>query len=425
MSLKREALKYAKHPGKILPRFRDKVLGFLSFFLAKAWVRLKGRNALRNGRRIFLFGAFGGRRYDDNSAALFEYMVQNHPEIDSYWVIRKDAFFGKVPERPLPDRSRVVFKNTFRGNVLALIAYVFVYSHGRYDITDYPKRDTPATFCVMLDHGFTALKKTSMAAQPSGEKVWTPALELDLIAAGSESEARIHREEWGIPAEKIAVTGLARYDRLLSLERARLTPPRKILYMPTWREWNSRRLSLSGTEFFRQARAFIADRAMNEVLSRSGYTLQVYVHLWMREFFQDLRKNFSLENVEILDQEADLQKVLTASALLVTDYSSICWDFLFLDRPVLFYQFDRDEYLEKTGSYIDLRKDLFGPVALTAEEASAWVRAFIEEGFSAASFRSRMEEMKTFAFAYRDGNNCQRLAREILSRQKAFQAGIS
>lgn len=195
--------------------------------------------------------------------------------------------------------------------------------------------------------------------------------------------------------------------------------------MPTWREWNSRRLSLEGTEFFRQARAFIADRAMNEVLSRSGYTLQVYVHLWMREFFEDLRKNFSLENVEILDQEADLQKILTASALLVTDYSSICWDFLFLDRPVLFYQFDRDEFLEKTGSYIDLRKDLFGPVALTAEEASAWVRAFIQEGFSSAPFRSRMEEMKAFAFAYRDGKNCQRLAREILSRQKAFQAGIS
>lgn len=227
MSLKREALKYAKHPGKILPRFRDKVTGFLSFFFARAWVRLRGRDALRGGRRIFLFGAFGGRRYDDNSAALFEYMVQNHPEIDSYWVIRKDAFFGKVPERPLPDRSRVAFKDTFRGNVLALIADVFVYSHGRYDITDYPKRDTPATFCVMLDHGFTALKKTSMTSLPSGEKIWTPDLELDLIASGSESEAKIHREEWGIPAEKIAVTGLARYDRLLSLERARLTPPPK------------------------------------------------------------------------------------------------------------------------------------------------------------------------------------------------------
>ncbi len=105
MSLAREVLKYAKHPGRILPRLTDKVLGILSFFLAKAWVGLRGRDALRKGRRIFLYGAFGGRRFDDNSAAFFEFMVANHPEIDSYWVIRKDCFDGKIQGRSLPGRK--------------------------------------------------------------------------------------------------------------------------------------------------------------------------------------------------------------------------------------------------------------------------------------------------------------------------------
>lgn len=425
MSLAREVLKYTKHPGRILPRLTDKAVGILSFFLARIWVRLRGREALRKGRHIFLYGGFGGRRFDDNSAAFFEYMVENHPEIDSYWVIRKDCFHGRIPNRPLFDEKRIAFKDTFRTNVLALIADVFVYSHGRYDITDYPKSDNPGTFCVMLDHGFTALKKTSMVRLPSGKSVADAALHLDLIASGSAAEAEIHERKWGIPPEKIVITGLARYDRLYALSRVITAPPRNILYMPTWREWNSRKVSLSRTEFFRQVTAFLADDALRGCLAQSGLRLQLYVHMWMREFFEDFRKRLSMENVEVLDQDIDLQATLLGSALLVTDYSSICWDFLFLDRPVLFYQFDRDKFLQHTGSYIDLEKDLFGPVAVNPEEASAWVRAFIQEGFSAAPFRSRMEEMKAFAFAYRDGKNCQRLAREILSRQKTFQAGIS
>jgi CDP-glycerol glycerophosphotransferase (TagB/SpsB family) len=419
MSLVREAIKYTKHPGWILPRLKDKVLEFFSFFLAKAWVRLRGREALRKGRLLFLYGAFGGRRFDDNSAAFFEYMVANHPEIDSYWVIRKDCYSARPSARPLPDRERVAFKGTFRANVMALTADVYVYSHGRYDITDYSKSDTPRAFCVMLDHGFTALKKTSMVRLPSGKSVAEAALHLDLIASGSASEAKIHETEWGIPAEKIAVTGLARYDRLFSIAQARTELPRNILYMPTWREWNSRKVSLLQTEFFRQARAFLSDPLLSGSLARNGLTLQVYVHMWMREFFENFRKGFSLENIEILDQEIDLQKVIADSALLVTDYSSVCWDFLFLDRPVLFYQFDRDEFLEHTGSYIDLEKDLFGPVAVTAEEASAWVRKSISEGFSALPFRPQMEKMKKFAFAHRDDKNCERLAREILSRRPA------
>jgi CDP-glycerol glycerophosphotransferase (TagB/SpsB family) len=138
--------------------------------------------------------------------------------------------------------------------------------------------------------------------------------------------------------------------------------------------------------------------------------------MWMREFFEDFEKGFSLENIEILDQDTDLQEAIAASALLVTDYSSVCWDFLFLDRPVLFYQFDRDDFLEHTGSYIDLGKDLFGPVADSAEEASAWVRKFIAEEFSATPYRPRMEAMKKFAFVQRDSKNCERLAQAVLSR---------
>lgn len=191
---------------------------------------------------------------------------------------------------------------------------------------------------------------------------------------------------------------------------------RKILYMPTWRDWNSRKISLRGSDFFDQIKMFLIDSQLGEYLNENGIKLQFYVHMWMREFLDDFRESFSMKNIEILDQNLDLQKVILESSLLITDYSSVCWDFLFLDKPVLFYQFDLDKYLQHTGSYIDMRKDLFGPVAYNSEEAVSWVRYFTETNFSTALFQKKMEEGKDFAFAYRDGKNCERLAKAISDR---------
>lgn len=63
----------------------------------------------------------------------------------------------------MPDITNVVFKDTFKANILALVADAYIYSHGRYDITDYKAKDNPFCINVMLDHGFTALKKPQSA----------------------------------------------------------------------------------------------------------------------------------------------------------------------------------------------------------------------------------------------------------------------
>ncbi len=54
--------------------------------------------------------------------------------------------------------------------------------------------------------------------------------------------------------------------------------------------------------------------------------------------------------------------------MLITDYSSVCWDILYQDKPTLFYQFDLDKYNEAHGSYIDMKTELFGDRAETEEE---------------------------------------------------------
>lgn len=120
LSLKRDVLKYLKNPGEIIPRLAARIMEPLGRFSALVWVRIRGVEEIRAGRRIFLFGAFGGRRYGDNSAALFEHIVEHHPEIDPYWVMRKDAYQVHLKSNLIPFPEKIVFKDAFRSNVLAL-----------------------------------------------------------------------------------------------------------------------------------------------------------------------------------------------------------------------------------------------------------------------------------------------------------------
>jgi len=415
LSLKREILKYTKNPFKIFPRLAARIMEPLGRFSALVWVRIRGVEEIRAGRRIFLFGAFGGRRYGDNSAALFEHIVEHHPEIDPYWVMRKDAYQVHLKSNLIPFPEKVVFKDAFRSNVLALIAECHIYSHGHYDVTDYPKKILGKTRLLLLGHGIGGFKKTILKILPSGHKIAGIAEGADLVIASSEQELRIINREWNVPEGNIILTGLPRYDRLLRLSRDQeASGEARILFMPTWRDWDSRRLSLKNSDFFRQIITFIVHSGLDDYLYERGVKLDLYIHMWMREFFDDFTKEFDLQSVNLLPQIVDLQKIIVDSSLLITDYSSVCWDFLFLDKPVLFFQSDLEEYEKKRGAYIDLRKDLFGPVAYDAEKAADLVRQFVEGGYKTEKYQDQMDRMKKWAFTFRDGKNCERICEYIL-----------
>lgn len=418
MSIPFEIHKYLQTPSLILPRLRDKCVFPLNLFSARLWVKFQNVKKSNIKQRIFIFGAFGGRSYNDNSVIFFEYFLLNHPEIDCFWVMRADAYREHAKKTlPLPPLDKLLIKDSFRANVMVLNSNAIIYSHGRSDVTDYKKREmSKDTAEIMLTHGIAAFKKTNLHKTMEGKYIAEHAADADLIIANSFHDAEIKTNKWGIPKEKIAITGLPRYDRLFS-QRKKMAPQKdRILFMPTWRSWNSNKTSLNGSSFTTQIAAFLSKFGLDNYLGKNGISIHIYIHMWMREFYDEIKQALPFQNIIILDQGCDLQETILKSSLLITDYSSICWDFLFLDKPVIFYQFDLDEYLEHTGTYIDLKKDLFGPVVYNAEDAASWVRYFVENDFSVAPFLAKMEEMKNLAFAYNDGRNCERLAKTIFYR---------
>ena len=114
-------------------------------------------------------------------------------------------------------------------------------------------------------------------------------------------------------------------------------------------------------------------------------------------------------------EETDYRTVFAQSALMLTDYSSTVFDFSYLRKPVLYAQFDKEEFFSGlhtyTPSYFDYEKDGFGDVLFDYEST---VNALIDYVRSDCALKDKYRERIDNFFAYNDKNNCHILETKTL-----------
>ena len=91
--------------------------------------------------------------------------------------------------------------------------------------------------------------------------------------------------------------------------------------------------------------------------------------------------------------------------MLITDYSSVCWDVYYQKKPVIFYQFDYEKYDMAHGSYIDMETELFGRRAVTGDELLEELEKCIESDFE---LNQKETEDHHHYFEYIDDKNSER-----------------
>lgn len=134
---------------------------------------------------------------------------------------------------------------------------------------------------------------------------------------------------------------------------------------------------------------------------------------------QDYLKNFGNiklgKNIKILPKEVNITEELQKSKLLITDYSSVAYDFYYLNKPIIFFQFDKREYEEKVGSYVDLDKDLFGKQAKTVEKCVEEIIEISENNFHYdKEMKQKSDKLREKFLKYMDKGNCERVYKIIL-----------
>src|SRR5699024_2333936 len=134
-----------------------------------------------------------------------------------------------------------------------------------------------------------------------------------------------------------------------------------------------------------------------------GGRVTLYLHSNMRKYAD----RFHIDGVTLVGPgEARLQDLVKQSSVLVTDYSSTGFDAAFLDRPVIYFQFDRERFLGRPGSHLHLDDELPGTVTHTVDETIARLGTVLGEGFTLEEdFRRRAARF----LDHHDRGNCARI----------------
>lgn len=136
------------------------------------------------------------------------------------------------------------------------------------------------------------------------------------------------------------------------------------------------------------------------------------LHAAMAPYVPALRLPPEISTTSLLDLP-QFHPLLAASAMLLTDHSSVAFEAAVLDMPVAYFQFDREEFFVNGHSYdkgyFDYETDGFGPVCLDRE-------AILEAIGSALAGKEdpRFSERRRNTIAFRDGHNCERVHDALL-----------
>ena len=143
-----------------------------------------------------------------------------------------------------------------------------------------------------------------------------------------------------------------------------------------------------------------------------GYTLQFFPHPIIRVYLDKFHHD---KRVHFLPTETLYREVYATSELLATDYSSAVFDFSYLRKPIIYCQFDREDFFTgghtMTKGYFDYEADGFGEVVFKVEDAVDTIIDYVKNGCTLKDkYRERIEK----CYAYHDSNNCQRVVEKIL-----------
>ena len=326
--------------------------------------------------KLVIFESFLGRQYACSPRAIYEAM-KSDPRFGDYrfiWVSRKpDALRKRIG-----DERTTVVKYLTR-------SYLRAYARAKFWVTNWR---LPAGLCkregqvvIQTWHG-TPLKKIGMdltiegnatTSQRKGHRSYlNDAKKYDFFVSPSAFCTRVFSSAFGLTQlgkENVLVeTGYPRNDRLFSFtqqdvcdvkQQLGIEPGKRvILYAPTWRD-NQHTLGVGYTfdpvEHLERFLDSVPDDSM--VIVRLHYLVANKV-------------NLSAYRGKVIDcsRWEDINDLYIVSDVLITDYSSVFFDYANLRRPILFYMYDLQEYSSSVRDfYIDL-DELPGPIIETQEE---------------------------------------------------------
>ncbi|CQR46195.1 Putative CDP-glycerol:glycerophosphate glycerophosphotransferase [Paraliobacillus sp. PM-2] len=229
----------------------------------------------------------------------------------------------------------------------------------------------PNVSCVQLWHAAGAIKQFGLM-DPSNatrsdranrrfQKVYD---RFSYVVVGSEKMATIFRKSFNLSEDQILRTGIPRTDSFFNRyhlkqieensknEFPSLQGRKIILYAPTFRydELHQVNLQLDIEKLYHT----LGD----------NYVLLLRLHPAIQGKFENSYPNFVID----VSNYENINHLLVITDILITDYSSIPFEFSLLEKPMIFFTYDLESYTVKQGFWEDYERNLPGPIAHTTDE---------------------------------------------------------
>lgn len=352
----------------------------------------------------------------DNGEAFFRYIETNKPKgVRTYFNIKESS-----PDYERISRiGRVIDQESRWGKLLFLLSDEIVSSQadevvinafgserrGVMDLYEFNFR--------FLQHGVT-VHDLSGWLNKGFKDIKT------FVTASPHEQLSILNGGYGYSEAEVPLTGFPRFDQLEN--RAE----RKIIVAPTWRmtlagqvdpETGLREYSQSFSEssYFAFFESLIKDERLNKALDEADYVAELYLH---PNHFANVSDFSSTERFTVSHPPHNYQHMFATASVLVTDYSSVFFDFAYLRKPLLYVQFDKEEFYETQAyqeGYFDYERDGFGPVCFSYEEAVDQLISILKSGAKIdPKYSKRIEHF----FAFDDRDNSKRVLEHIVGDSK-------
>lgn len=363
----------------------------------------------KSNRDIWLISERRGEARD-NGYHLFKYIRENYPSQKVYYVIDSSASdFHKVKEF-----GAYLHYDSLKHYVYYMMASKLVCTHLGSNVPDSPVCWKAEEWGIVrkkrayIKHGI--VKETLPQHMYKNTKA-------DLYICGAKPEYLFVSKKFGYPRRAVKYLGLCRFDALHNY-----TTKNQILVMPTWRQWfgltprNGRTKEqydlFVQSDYFKHFHSFLNNKTLDRMLNEHNLQLIFYPHHEIQCFLEAFQTPST--NIIIADEkEYDVQQLLKESSLLITDYSSIAFDFAYMRKSVIYYQFDVDTYFEKhyQKGYFHYERDGFGPVFKHESELVQEIGHLVANGLH--NQEKYVARVKSF-FPLFDQNNCERNYKTIM-----------
>lgn len=307
---------------------------------------------------IWLFGENEGKTANNNSFYFWRYIVNKHNDIDAYFVVEKNNKTLSVYENfSLEEKKHVVWFNTLKHCQMFFMADMLFVTLSFRDVQ--PQRLLFKSYqpyitqpLVYLQHGTLAMKQLGYRNYYANNSLfrwiyYNPNIPQKLMEVNGFRPYQLYAGEFP-----------PRYMELVRRANSiKAHHELRILWFMTWREyfgdnWETKR-------FLEDLEKVLSNESLLSYMESRNATLKICLH---SKFTQEQMKRLEdriTQNGRISlvhPNQIDVMDELTYNDVLITDYSSVGFDFTFLGKPAILYQSDLKNYSEKRAFYCDVEE---------------------------------------------------------------------